>query len=390
MDALGTREGSETHSDLNTNAASVGVIGRIPVRNIWLLMLYASDLYRELPFEKSVDVEYNPDKLPDLVAELLTGAVVRRMRRNLSLGYRFRKANLDRVRGRIDLLRTERRQLLQRGRVACSFEELTVNTPRNQFVKAALNRLRRVVKDKDLAQRCRSVEANMERAGVTGNPASKTRNRLRTPLSRIGRLGAEDRQMVAAARLAFDLALPTEDAGSSHLATPDRDEVWARRLFERAVAGFYDVALSPQGWRVSHGNWIHWDVSAKSSGIDDFLPSMQTDIALEHTAADGHRVGPKRIVIDTKFTSMLVGGRFGKLRLDSSYIYQIYAYLMSQECEADQSTLDSAGILLHPSLGCGFDEFAVVQGHKIRFATVDLSADSSRIRCQLLKIVEST
>ena len=34
----------------------------------------------------------------------------------------------NRVRGRIDLLRTERRQLLQRGRVACSFDELTVDT----------------------------------------------------------------------------------------------------------------------------------------------------------------------------------------------------------------------------------------------------------------------
>ena len=79
------------------DTASVGAIGRIPVRNIWLLMLYASELYHELPQARSVDVEDDPDELPNLVAELLTRAVERRMRRNLSFGYRRRRADADRV-----------------------------------------------------------------------------------------------------------------------------------------------------------------------------------------------------------------------------------------------------------------------------------------------------
>ena len=90
------------------DSPAIGTVGRIPVRNIWLLMLYASELYRELPQARSVAVEEDPDDLPNLVAELLTRAVERRMRRNLSFGYRRRHADLDRVRGRIDLLRTER------------------------------------------------------------------------------------------------------------------------------------------------------------------------------------------------------------------------------------------------------------------------------------------
>ena len=199
------------------DTVSVPTIGRIPVRNIWLLMLYASDLYRELPSARSVGVEDDPSELPNLVAEVLTNAVERRMRRNLSYGYRRRRADLDRVRGRIDLLRTERRQLLQRGRVACSFEELTVDTPRNRFVKSALNLLNRIVSKDDLAHRCRNAAASMERAGVTGDPAANDRRRPRTPLSRLGRLGANDREMLAAARLAFDLALPTEEVGASYL-----------------------------------------------------------------------------------------------------------------------------------------------------------------------------
>ena len=64
-----------------------GYVGRIPVRNLWLLMLYASDLFRSRG-KGSAGREENPDDLPDLVAEILAHAVAERQRRQLSLGYR--------------------------------------------------------------------------------------------------------------------------------------------------------------------------------------------------------------------------------------------------------------------------------------------------------------
>ena len=93
-------------------------------------MLYASRLYRALPTGRRFAAEDNPDEIPDLVAEILTRAVERRLRRNLSSEFDRREADLTRVRGRIDALRTERRHLLQRGRIACSFDELTTDTPK--------------------------------------------------------------------------------------------------------------------------------------------------------------------------------------------------------------------------------------------------------------------
>ena len=102
-------------TDLAGAGYAAGCIDGVPVRNIWLLLLYASRLYRELPEWRRVAVEEAPDDIPNLVAEILTRAVERRLRRNLSRDYRRRPADLNRVRGRIDLLRTERRQLLQRG-----------------------------------------------------------------------------------------------------------------------------------------------------------------------------------------------------------------------------------------------------------------------------------
>lgn len=353
-----------------------GYIGRVPVRNIWLLMLYASELYRELPHSRSIAAEEAPDDIPNLVAEILTRAVARRMRRNLSHDYRRRCDDLHRVRGRINLLRTERRQLLPRGRVACIYDELTVDTPRNRFVKAALAQLAKVVKDADLAGSCRAWVAGMQRAGVSDPPHHL--NRPEVPLHQAGHTAAADRQMLAAAQLAFDLALPTEDAGPSDLRMPYREEAWIRRLFEYAVAGFYNVTLSRQGWRVRHGSRIPWPVENPTAGLYATLPSMQTDIVLEHRS--------QRIIIDTKFTSVVSRGNHRERSLRSSHIYQIYAYIRSQERPDDLLSASSAGILLYPAIEDNIDESAIIQGHEIRFATIDLAADGRSIRRRLLDL----
>lgn len=57
----------------------------IPLRNIWLLFLYAADLVQ---FKDATKVEAeNARNLPELLARLLTKVVQQRLRRNLSRGY---------------------------------------------------------------------------------------------------------------------------------------------------------------------------------------------------------------------------------------------------------------------------------------------------------------
>jgi 5-methylcytosine-specific restriction enzyme subunit McrC len=355
----------------------IGHIGRIPVRNLWLLMFYASDLFRHIDSAK-VSVEDNPDDIPDLVAEILSRQVERRLRRNLSFGYQSREAILGRVRGRINLLYTERHQLLDRGKVACRFDELTIDTARNRFVRAALEEIAEIVRRESLAHRCRSLAASLRRIGVTGERPTRTE----MSIDRFGRHDAGDHQMVSAAHLAFNLALPTEVVGTKHLSLPNREITWIRKLYEKGVAGFYDVVLSGQGWRVNAGKTIGWLIDSKSPGIDKILPSMRTDIVLDHP---GER---RRIVIDTKFNSVVTRGWYREETLRSGYVYQIYAYLRSQEGSSDSFAANASGLLLHPSVGDMVNESVVIQGHEIRFATVDLGADAKEIRSQLLQVLE--
>ncbi len=330
----------------------IGYIGQIPVRNLWLLMLYSSDLFRDLERAK-VAVEDNPDDIPDLVAEMLCHRVEHRIQRNLSYGYQSREAVLRRVRGRIDLLNTERHRLLDRGKVACRFHELTVDTARNRYVRAALEALSKIVSKKKRAHQCRVLVVSLRRMGVAG----ECPNRSEVSINRFGRHDVDDQPMVVLAHLAFNLALPTEAAGMKQLSSPDREINWVRKLYEKGIAGFYDVVLSKRGWRVKAGKTIHWPIENGSAGIGNILPSMKTDITLDYPPTRS------RIVIDTKFNAIVKHGWYREETLRSAYMYQIYAYLRSQEGHGDPFTEKASGLLLHPSVGSIVDKAAVIQNH---------------------------
>lgn len=142
-------------------------VSRIPLRNIWLLMLYASSLFRHHG-RSMVAAENNPEEIPALVARILLHEVEQRLLRHLSMGYQTRRATLNRVRGRIDVLRTTSRQLLERAQVACQFQEMTLDTPRNRYVRSALEHLVPLLSNGPLAAQCRAMAINLRRRGIEG------------------------------------------------------------------------------------------------------------------------------------------------------------------------------------------------------------------------------
>ena len=81
-------------------------------------------------------------------------------------------------------------------------------------------------------------------------------------------------------------------------------------------------------------------VSSASSGLASILPRMVTDIVLD-TPQEG-----RRVVVDTKFSSILASRRFGGSGLKSNYLYQMYAYVRSQE-GLDPRWDKATGLFLH-------------------------------------------
>jgi 5-methylcytosine-specific restriction enzyme subunit McrC len=349
----------------------------IPVRNLWLLMLYASRLYQrsELPHNRAV--EDKPDDVFEMVTSVLVEAMERRLRRSLGRQYRQRTATLSRLRGQIDLLATESKQLLAQGRVACRFDELTVDNPRNRVLRTALATAARYVDNLTLQRRAQGLADTLTQYGVSTRLSTA---RDAAALS-LGRNERDDVEAVDAARLLLQMLIPAEEAGRASHHDPERNAAEIRRLYEAAVRGFYKVVLPPP-WSVNPGETHHdWPVKNATAGLRRLLPIMKTDIQLQ-TAA-------RRIIVETKFADALKPNQYGDPRLSRNHIFQLYAYVQSQH-EHDHLSRTAEGVLLYPVVGRHLDESATIQGHRYRFLTVDLAGSMADIRATLLSVVQPT
>lgn len=345
----------------------------IPVRNLWLLMLYASQLYQRNELLRHRNVEDNPEDLFDLVTEILVTATRRRLQRNIGRQYRQRDAVLTRVRGRIDILATESQNLLAQGKVACHYDELSVDNLRNRVLYTALVSAKRHATNATLhRQACRLADI-LAQYGVS--PKLVTPREV-TQLT-LGRNERDDIEAVDAAKLLLDMTVPAETIGKTTTRDPERNAEQVRKLYEAAVRGFYHATLEPD-WSVSPGETEHrWPLTGATAGLLSVLPIMKTDTVLQNTE--------RRIIIETKFADALNPNRYGQPRLARGHIFQLYAYVQSQH-DRDTLAASAEGVLLYPVVRQHLDEAATIQGHRYRFLAVDLAADATTIRQTLLSV----
>ena len=349
----------------------------IPIRNLWMLLVYASDL---AVFGERFDGEVDGSAdLPELLARLLNVVMERRLRHNLTRAYQQRVDVLHRVRGRIDWLQTESRMLLQRGEVACRFEDLTHNTPRNRLVRAALEAMAVRVGDRSVATDCRGLARQLDLLGVQQMRPSNAEMKRDS----FGRHDADDRIMVTVAELALDLVLPSEVSGNLSATRLQRDEALLRRIFEKAMAGLCRHEIHGRnGWSVAAQKPLKWNVESATPGGLKWLPGMNADVVLEQSLENSRR----RVVVETKFANALATSQHGKEVFKSAHLYQPYAYLQTQTGEGDPCADAAEGVLVYPVVGLEIDESVLIQGHRIRIATVDLAKTAKAVRARLLDL----
>jgi 5-methylcytosine-specific restriction enzyme subunit McrC len=349
----------------------------IPVRSLWLLLIYASELLAQLRSEErdALLSGKRDNDLIDAIAEVLAVEVERRLRRELTVHYRPRRADLTRVRGRIEHLRTTTRRLSDQGRIACQFDELSVDSPRNRFIANTLLLSARAIIRPELAHRCRAAAFRMHRLGVSASAPS----RAELSTDRLGHHDVADRRMLDAATLLRDMAVPAHEAGPVNLPVLREDFGTHRKLFEAAVRGFFRYRLSNLGWDVQ-ARILRWTPTEQTES--PFLPVMRTDITLDHPASG------RRVIVETKFTDALVD-RAGKTTVATGYLYQLYAYLASQTGRGSESSDTAAGVLLFVKTADRglFDSEVIIQGHRIRFLSVDLTGSPADIRARWMQCI---
>lgn len=351
----------------------------IPIRNAWYLLLYAWDLARwKGPSAQSVDAAPN---LLGLLAKVLADCTQALLRHQLGRSFLEQREEIKGIRGKIDFSASVKRMSFESGRAVCRYSELSIDTLRNRILRSTLDRLMR---DERIA------------LGASSEQAAALRHELRravrlmdgvtliavqsSDFSRL-QLGRNDvlyQLPMTICALVHRLEIPSEADGDHALTALLRDEMVFSQIFERFVRNFYRYHLVDCDVRSEELRW-------KDELGSPFVPVMRTDTTLE-TRAPPYR----RAVIDTKYYAAHLASRFDSREKFLSYhLYQIYAYLRTQEDRSEQHR-SAEGVLLYPSAGgASFDEAMQVQGHRIRVRTLDLSMDWAAVEADLLGLAGS-
>lgn len=352
--------------------------GVIPVRNAWHMLLYAWDM---LAWRGQWDAaaEDAPGLL-GLLARVLVDTTRPLLRRELARSFVEQRETISGVRGKIDFSGSLKRLTFEAGRAHCAYSALDIDTPRNRILRGTMERLARDPRVSLPSTKGEPHEQQVrhELRELVGAMEGVTRERVtNVSFSRL-QLGRADRAYalpLAICALVHRLGMPTEGEGDLTLAALQKDEITFHDLFERFVRNFlryrladHDVAAEILKWFDELGSTL--------------VPAMKTDIVVTKKSSP-----QRRLVIDTKYYANSVSSSpWGGATFHSTHLYQMYAYLRTQEHLGDLHR-DADGLLLYPTTNGDLQETMKVQGHRIHFATVDLGKPWPDVEARLLALV---
>jgi 5-methylcytosine-specific restriction enzyme subunit McrC len=353
----------------------------IPIRNLWYMLLYAWD---EAPLNTMhgwmMEQAESAPTLDTLLASVLMRLMQQRLRIGLGHNYVEEERKFPGVRGRINFAESLKRRTLDSGQLICDFHGFSANASKNQIIRSTLARLLKVgqfgpeaASVKEVQQKLRRLIRDLDGIDFIELTPDLIRRQL---LARSG--GDHDyRLMLSICDLIVQRQMPGgSEGGSSIVPAFDRDALVLHSIYERFVANFYRIHLA--GWDVSAQKRLEWHAKESS----ERLPMMIPDLILQEEASD------QIIILDTKFTAhSLIENQWGKPILDSTHLYQLYAYLKSQE-QLSEAHHRAIGMLLYPAVRSKLSETIELQDHVIRIESVDLSAPWQEIEKQLLQLIK--
>ena len=348
----------------------------IPIRNFWYMLLYAWNETPRSPYWKMVAGEEAPS-LDALLASALTNLMQQRLRIGLGCSYMPERRLLRGIRGRVNITNSLKQRAFERGQAFCEFEEFGINAPKNRIIRTTLMRLAQTGsfgqnsgRSADLRRRIRWLVRALDGVDLIElTPGIIHREQMQ-------RQDHDYQIMLAICDFILARRMPTEQTGQAFKSQLERKQYTLHSLYQNFVTNFYRHHL--QDWIVRREAVLGWHNKDASS----YLPQMRPDLILTEKGADG-----RMIVLDTKFTAKsLKPNQWGKMIFDQSHLYQIYAYLRTQEHLSRQS-MEARGILLYPTVEEELSEKITLPFHMMRIECVNLAAPWQDIEQRLIEVI---
>lgn len=339
----------------------------IPIRNLYYLFCYA---WAKFPKGEMIDVGIDdcPD-LPNLFARILINGMHRLIRRGLNQGYIINEDETRSPRGRINLDKSIKEQTFIRGTLVCQFDELRRDILENRILKATARDLARAKNiDPKLARAlleiCRQIGdvADVKLDLETFRGVSIHRNNYQYAL------------LLRLSYFVYQELLPSSSGSGSRFHDILEDEEKMSGVFEEFLRNFY--YYEQNDYRVAREE-MNWDALETSVSEHNMLPVMRTDITL--------RSKQMTLIVDAKYYTNPFTFSYGRKKIRSAHLYQLYAYLRHAKIETP--TRRVAGALVYASAGEPTFQQYQIDGLSVKIVAVDLSVPWNEIRDTLLTIL---
>ncbi len=341
----------------------------IPIANLYYLLAYAWDHSLSEAALVPIDADSCPD-LNNLFAKILDSATHHLIRRGLDQSYIPFEEETGRIRGRIDISASEKTLSRTRGKLVCTYDELSPDVLHNQILKATIRLLRNDQQvHRDSRKRlAKALEMFCHVSDLRVTPHHFHRVQLH-------RNNRAYRFIMHLCELIHDSLLPEKaETGTRRFRDFTRDEKLMRKVFENFVRNFAIRNLAEA--KVS-AMPIKWQATNFGESAENHMPGMITDVTVSWS--------DRKLILDCKYYQEAMTMHYDALRFDSANLYQLHAYLTNKAVEPGWENVE--GMLLYPSNGYSFDHtFTLHAHHHIRISTVDLQQAWTTIESELLSL----
>ena len=340
---------------------------------MYYLLSYVWDVNWEIDW-LPIDAETSDDAL-NLLAKILIVSTDRLIKRGLDRGYVEESQKMFGVRGRIDIATTIKTKGFSNLCLTCNFEDLNHSIIHNQIIKTTLEAL---TKTQGLDKGLREDIHNLLHRLQSINSISLSSNVFSSVKfhSNIRNY----RLPIGVCELIYQQLLPTTDIGKYNFVNLTDEKLF--KIFEKFLFNFYKKHLYKTKYTQIKKEILAWQESIIDIGIEDLLPTMETDICLFNETT--------RLVIECKFYESALQkrrilGEDTTGKFISGHIFQLYAYLKNLQLKHNMQT---AGMIIYPENGKRINSAYTMQGHKVVIKTIDLGMSVLDIEADLIACLD--
>ena len=341
---------------------------QIPIQNIYYLLSYSWDKLEEA---NKVNISLDSfDNLLNLFSKVLSNTVTHLYKQGLDRDYIDTTEKYPGIKGKIDFSQSINHNTFIHGKAYCSFDELSDNILQNQIIKSTLGTLKMAkLIDKKILKGITTLYNRLTHKDCL------TIQKHHFRMVQIHKNNNLYGFIIKICEFIFDNLSFNELEGKYQFLDFVRKEKKMNLLFQDFVNKFYK---SSQNYYKVESPKIKWDLTSSELSTIQYIPEMQTDIALVRKN--------KVIIIDTKFYKKTLNKHYRgtKQRINSKDLYQIYSYIRNYKSKNDKLV---QGILLYPTIDAELSLEYKIDNNKISIYTVNLNQHWTQIEKRLLSIV---